>query len=42
VLDALAASVTAWLGRNGLTSIPEAQEKDARGLAMELVYYRPD
>lgn len=39
VLDALVAAVTAWLGKNGLSSIPEQHEKDARGLAMEMVYF---
>ena len=42
VLDALVAAVTAWLGKNGLLSIPEQHEKDARKLAMEMVYFLPD
>jgi predicted RNase H-like nuclease len=39
ILDALSAAVTARLGREGLRSIPEQPERDARGLPMEIVYY---
>jgi predicted RNase H-like nuclease len=42
VLDALVAAVTAWLGNNNLSSIPEKYEKDARKLAMEMVYFLPE
>jgi predicted RNase H-like nuclease len=42
VLDALVAAGTAWLGKNGLSSIPEQHKKAARGLTMEMVYFQPD
>lgn len=41
ILDALSAALTAIVGMEGLASIPESPELDARGLAMEMVY-RPD
>lgn len=41
VLDALAAAVTARLGKKGLSSIPEHHEKDVRGLVMEMVCFLP-
>ncbi|NLK76728.1 MAG: DUF429 domain-containing protein [Clostridiales bacterium] len=38
-MDALCLAVSGFLGlRNGYTSIPEVPSKDARGLAMEIVY----
>jgi len=39
ILDALAAAVTAFLGRQRLLTLPENPEVDARGLRMEMVYY---
>jgi predicted RNase H-like nuclease len=41
ILDAMVAAVTAWLGKNGLLTIPEHTEKDARRLAMEMAYFLP-
>ena len=38
VLDALVAAVTALNSEEGLESIPEAPEWDAKGLPMEMVY----
>ena len=42
ILDALAAAVTAFLGRKRLLTIPENPETDGSGLRMEMVYYRID
>ena len=42
LLDALAAAVTAELGRNGLQTIPEEPETDRDGIRMEMVYVRAD
>lgn len=41
VLDALVAAVTAFLGKNCLSTIPESHVKDAKGLPMEMVYFGP-
>lgn len=41
ILDALAAAVTARFGFDVLKTLPEAPEKDARDLPMEMVYYNP-
>ena len=39
ILDALAAAITALSGNENHASIPEQPERDAFGLAMEMVYY---
>lgn len=39
VIDALAAAVTAFLGKGRLLSIPENPEIDSNGLRMEMAYY---
>ena len=41
LLDALAAAVTGLLGGGKLQTLPASPEKDAHGLPMEMVYYRP-
>jgi predicted RNase H-like nuclease len=41
ILDALAAAATARLGFDALKTLPEAPEKDAKDLPMEMVYYNP-
>jgi predicted RNase H-like nuclease len=41
ILDALAAAVTARFGYDALKTLPEAPEKDAEDLPMEMVYYNP-
>jgi predicted RNase H-like nuclease len=41
ILDALAAAVTAELGRGDFETVPRDPEQDARGLPMEMVYFRP-
>ena len=38
ILDALVAAVTAFKGRQGLSSIPQTPEIDSKGLSMEMVY----
>jgi len=38
VVDALVGSVTAWLGRGDLTTLPAMPEEDSAGLPMEMVY----
>ena len=38
ILDALVAAVTAFKGRQGLSSIPQTPEIDSKGLPMEMVY----
>lgn len=38
ILDALAAAVTAFVGRNALISLPEPPEFDDRGLPMQMLY----
>lgn len=39
VLDAAVLALTAWYDRSGLRSLPEEPERDAYGLAMEIVYH---
>jgi predicted RNase H-like nuclease len=39
ILDALCTALTAMLGEQKLTSIPQPSEFDSRGLRMEMVYY---
>lgn len=41
VLDALAAAITADLGRSGLSTVPTDPELDDEGLPMEMVYAEP-
>lgn len=41
VVDALVGSVTAWLSRGGLTTLPAMPEQDSAGLPMEMVYSLP-
>jgi predicted RNase H-like nuclease len=41
ILDALAAAITARFGFHALKTLPEAPEKDAKDLPMEMVYYNP-
>lgn len=38
-IDALAAAVTALLGRRGISTIPDDPQSDSKGLPMEMVYY---
>lgn len=38
VLDSLAAAVTAWLGRDGASTLPADPSYDSAGLPMEMVY----
>jgi predicted RNase H-like nuclease len=40
LLDALAAAVTARIGRRSLRSLPASPERDSTGLLMEIVYHR--
>ena len=42
LLDALAAAMTGFAGRNRLKTLPPSPERDARGLPMEMVYFLPD
>lgn len=42
ILDALCAAVTAALGANCLSSIPETPEFDNKGLRIKMVYYIPE
>jgi predicted RNase H-like nuclease len=41
LLDALAAAVTGFIGRNKLRTLPDRPERDAHGLPMEMVYFVP-
>lgn len=41
VLDAAVLAVTAALGHRSLRTLPDAPERDALGLPMEIVYYEP-
>ena len=41
ILDALAAAVTAWKGYDHLQTTPEDPPQDAKGLPMEMVYWKP-
>lgn len=41
LLDALAAAVTALVGKDRLATLPPSPPQDSRGLPMEMVYYLP-
>ena len=39
ILDALSGAITAMIGRESLTAIPNQPERDSKGLPMEMVYF---